>query len=158
MASYSMHLRKKSSFRKPPTTRNCQETARHGLYHWEDSLGRKLVLWDIPKLYVLANLSLGEGGTSSTLETVTPKAGAGSDVTVANTATPPVIKERLNDLDEEDPCATAPITVAGSMVAAEGVSGIHYTRSHQRLCTVSQHSCCPGVHGYVSYPMPSVQQ
>lgn len=98
---------------------------------------------DIPKLYVLANLSSGEGGTSSTLETVTPKAGAGSDVTVVNTATPPVIKERLDDLDEEDPCATAPITVAGSMVAAEGVSGIQYTRSHQRLCAVSQHSCCP---------------
>ena len=80
---------------------------------------------DIPKvIYVLANLSSGEGGTSSTLETVTPKAGAGSDVTVADTATPPVIKERLYDLGVEDPCATAPITVAGSMVAAERVSGV----------------------------------
>lgn len=99
---------------------------------------------DIPKvIYVLANLSSGEGGTSSTFETVTPKAGAGSDVTVADTATPPVIKERLNDLGVEDPCATAPITVAGSIVAAERVSGMHHTRSHQRLCTVSHLSCCP---------------
>lgn len=96
---------------------------------------------DIPKLNILANLSSGEGGTSSTLETVTPKAGAGSDVTVADTATPPVRKERLNDLGVEDPCATAPITVAGSMVAAERVSGVHHTRSHQ--CTVSHLSCCP---------------
>jgi len=65
----------------------------------------------------------GEGGTSSTLETVTPKAGAGSDVTVADTATPPVIKEQLNDLGVEAPCATAPITVAGSMVAVERREG-----------------------------------
>lgn len=98
----------------------------------------------IPKvIYVLVNLSSGEGGTSSTLETVTPKTGAGSDVTVADTATPPVIKEQLNDLGVEDPCATSPITVAGSIVAAERVSGVRHTVSHQRLCTISHLSCCP---------------
>lgn len=71
-----------------------------------------------PQSYQLANLT--SGGVSSSLETVTPKAEAGSDVTVASIAAPPVAQEPLNDLDMKD---AAPVTTAESTVVATETPG-----------------------------------
>ena len=71
-----------------------------------------------PQSYQLANLT--SGGVSSSLETVTPKAEAGSDVTVASIAAPPVAQEPLNDLDVKD---AAPVTTAESTVVVTETPG-----------------------------------
>jgi len=94
-----------------------EKGCRHGV-----TPGRPLVAsssGSAPQSYQLANLT--SGGVSSSLETVTPKAEAGSDVTVASTAAPPATQEPLNDLDVKD---AAPVTTAESTVVATGNAGV----------------------------------
>lgn len=93
-----------------------EKGCRHGV-----TPGRPLVAsssGDAPQSYLLANLT--SGGVSSSLETVTPKAEADSDVTVASIAAPPVAQEPLNDLDVKD---AAPVTTAESTVVATETPG-----------------------------------
>lgn len=93
-----------------------EKSCRHGVIP-----GRPLVAsfsGSAPQNYQLANLT--SGGVSSSLETVTPEAETGGDVTVASTAAPPVTQQPLNDLDVKD---AAPVTTAESTVVATETSG-----------------------------------